>query len=117
MSRRPSAIDLHKSPLAIFPSKVRAVLAVNVESLIILFKWLSALVMFNNEYNDSGYDISVKLILVYDAEGNELVPNKENSVKAREEQPELSDFIYERQEDCDYSEDGWLDNLVVELRK
>lgn len=52
-----------------------------------------AYVMFNNEYNDEGYDTSLMTILVFDQQGNELVPDKGKAILAREDYPDIWDYI------------------------
>jgi hypothetical protein len=42
-------------------------------------------VLLNMEYNDEGYDFRGCTPIVFDAEGNELVPSKGKSIEARNE--------------------------------
>lgn len=41
-------------------------------------------IVINSEYNDNSYDNSFSYILVYDKDGNELVPNKNTAHECRD---------------------------------
>ena len=47
-------------------------------------------VMVDSSYNDSTYDNRVYMIVVYDSDGNELVPNKNTARNCREEMRQIS---------------------------
>jgi hypothetical protein len=42
-------------------------------------------VMVDSEYNDNTYDNQIQMLVVYDENGDELVPNKDTARKCREE--------------------------------
>lgn len=42
-------------------------------------------VLIDSEYNDSTYDNQVQMVVVYDKNGDELVPNKGTAKRCREE--------------------------------
>ena len=58
-------------------------------------------VIIDSEYNDEGYDVSFKNLLVYDFHGEELVPIRETREKCRVEMNSLGQDIassYHREE-------------------
>ena len=72
---------------------------------------VSALVMFSSEYDDNYYSNEIQTVLVYDKDGNELLPLKEKSVTARKSLP---DMYYLTSNDGEGTREP-LDDLVVLL--
>jgi hypothetical protein len=75
----------------------------------------SVLIMFNSEYDDCWYETSLKCILVFDKDGNELVPNKGMSERARWNYPDVMLSLYYWNHNSSYFNDK-VEDLVINLR-
>jgi hypothetical protein len=73
-------------------------------------------VMVDSSYNDSTYDNRIYTIVVYDSDGNELVPNKSTARDCREEMRQMN-LPYGQYETCEPSESFFvkMDKTVPDL--
>jgi hypothetical protein len=74
------------------------------------------LLAINSEYNDNTYDNSVKYVVVYDKEGNEIPPNKKTATNCRDDWynlpiPHCSNYDYQNGGESNEP----IDDLVIQL--
>lgn len=67
--------------------------------------WARTIFIFNAEYNDEYYNHSTSSAIVFDKNGNEIVPKSEFSVSARKEIPTAHAFGLTDQEQSEATEE------------